>query len=68
MCGRYMLQASPEAIADHFGLPEVPDLLPRSNLAGRRRSALRGAGGVRVPAEARRPSIGRGASDITGLR
>ena len=33
MCGRFTLQASPEAIAEHFSLPEVPDLLPRYNVA-----------------------------------
>jgi len=33
MCGRYSLKTSPEAIAEHFELPEVPDLLPRYNIA-----------------------------------
>ena len=33
MCGRYTLKASPEDVAEHFGLPEVPDLLPRYNVA-----------------------------------
>jgi len=33
MCGRYTLKASPEAIAEHFEVPEFPDLLPRYNIA-----------------------------------
>jgi putative SOS response-associated peptidase YedK len=33
MCGRYTLKAQPDALAEHFGLDEVPDLLPRYNVA-----------------------------------
>ncbi|GAC1546716.1 MAG: SOS response-associated peptidase [Herpetosiphon sp.] len=33
MCGRYTLKSSPQAIADHFMLPEVPTLAPHFNIA-----------------------------------
>lgn len=33
MCGRFTLSAAPEAVAEHFGLGEVPELLPRFNIA-----------------------------------
>lgn len=33
MCGRFTLRSSPQAVAEAFGLAEVPDLLPRSNIA-----------------------------------
>ena len=33
MCGRYTLTATPEEIARHFGLRDVPDLHPRFNVA-----------------------------------
>ena len=33
MCGRYYLLASPADLADLFGLADVPDLLPRYNIA-----------------------------------
>jgi putative SOS response-associated peptidase YedK len=33
MCGRFTLRSSGEAVAEAFGLPEVPDLLPRFNIA-----------------------------------
>ena len=33
MCGRYTLKTSPRTIAEHFELPEVPELLPRFNVA-----------------------------------
>jgi putative SOS response-associated peptidase YedK len=32
MCGRFTLRSSVEAVAEAFGLPEVPDLLPRFNI------------------------------------
>jgi putative SOS response-associated peptidase YedK len=33
MCGRYTLRSPGEAVAEAFGLPEAPDLLPRFNIA-----------------------------------
>src|SRR5262249_43557843 len=33
MCGRFTLRSSGEAAAKAFGLPEVPDLFPRFNIA-----------------------------------
>jgi putative SOS response-associated peptidase YedK len=33
MCGRFNLTANPRAIADLFGLPEIPELPPRYNIA-----------------------------------
>ena len=33
MCGRYTLRSSPTAIAQEFGLFDVPDLSPRLNIA-----------------------------------
>src|SRR5687768_7630114 len=33
MCGRYSLDANPRTIAEHFELVEVPQLLPRFNVA-----------------------------------
>ena len=33
MCGRFTLKADPGAIAERFGRPEAPDLLPRFNVA-----------------------------------
>ena len=33
MCGRFTLRSSPQAVAEAFGLPEVPHLLPRFNVA-----------------------------------
>jgi putative SOS response-associated peptidase YedK len=33
MCGRFTLRSSGEVVAEAFGLPEVPDLLPRFNIA-----------------------------------
>ncbi len=33
MCGRYTLRTPADALADHFGLPEFPDLGPRNNVA-----------------------------------
>src|SRR6516164_2239144 len=33
MCGRFTLRSSGQAVAEAFGLPEVPDLLPRFNVA-----------------------------------
>jgi hypothetical protein len=33
MCDRFTLRSSAEAVAEAFGLPEVPDFLPRFNIA-----------------------------------
>jgi putative SOS response-associated peptidase YedK len=33
MCGRFTLRGSGEMVAEGFGLPGVPDLLPRFNIA-----------------------------------
>jgi putative SOS response-associated peptidase YedK len=33
MCGRFTLRSSPRAVAEAFGLPEVPQLFPRFNIA-----------------------------------
>ena len=33
MCGRYTLKAGPGALAEHFDVPEFPDLMPRYNVA-----------------------------------
>jgi putative SOS response-associated peptidase YedK len=33
MCGRFTLRSPGEAVAEAFALPEVPDLLPRFNIA-----------------------------------
>ena len=33
MCGRFTLRSSGESVAEAFDLPEVPDLLPRFNIA-----------------------------------
>jgi putative SOS response-associated peptidase YedK len=33
MCGRFTLHAPPAAIADAFGLPSIPELTPRYNIA-----------------------------------
>jgi len=33
MCGRYTLYSSPAAVAQEFGLAEVPELFPRFNIA-----------------------------------
>ncbi len=33
MCNRFALPASPEELAEHFGLSEVSALLPRYNVA-----------------------------------
>jgi putative SOS response-associated peptidase YedK len=33
VCGRYTLKASREAIAEAFDLANVPELLPRYNIA-----------------------------------
>jgi putative SOS response-associated peptidase YedK len=33
VCGRFTLRAPPEEIAEHFGLEEVPELVPRFNIA-----------------------------------
>ena len=33
MCGRYTLKATPTDLAEQFGLPAVPDMSPRFNIA-----------------------------------
>ena len=33
MCGRFTLRSTGEVVAEAFGLPEAPDLLPRFNIA-----------------------------------
>jgi putative SOS response-associated peptidase YedK len=33
MCGRFTLRSSPQAVAEEFSLFDVPDLLPRFNVA-----------------------------------
>ena len=33
MCGRFTLKTRGEVLAEHFGLPEVPELVPRFNIA-----------------------------------
>jgi putative SOS response-associated peptidase YedK len=48
MCGRFMLRSSGEAVAEAFDLPDVPDLLPRFNIAPSQTVAV-----VRQPAEAK---------------
>ena len=40
MCGRFTLRSSAEAVAEAFGLPEVPDFLPRFNIAPRQPVAV----------------------------
>ena len=32
MCGRFTLRAPPQAVAQAFGLVDVPELLPRFNI------------------------------------
>ena len=71
MCGRFTLRASPEAVADEFGLDEVPELSARHNIApGREIATIRagGAGAARicamhswglVPGWAKDPAIGQ---------
>jgi hypothetical protein len=33
MCGRFARRSSGESVAEAFGLPEAPDLLPRFNIS-----------------------------------
>jgi putative SOS response-associated peptidase YedK len=33
MCGRYTFRSKPEAVAQHFHLPEPPSMPPRFNIA-----------------------------------
>jgi putative SOS response-associated peptidase YedK len=33
MCGRFTLRSSPQAVAEAFALPDVPELFPRLNIA-----------------------------------
>jgi putative SOS response-associated peptidase YedK len=33
MCGRFTLRTSGKAVTDFFGLPEIPNLWPRFNIA-----------------------------------
>jgi putative SOS response-associated peptidase YedK len=70
MCGRFTLRSPPQAVAEAFGLPEVPDLLPRFNIApGQPVAVVRQQPGAKgrelaflrwglVPAWADDPSIG----------
>ena len=69
MCGRYTLKAPREAIAEAFDLADVPELLPRYNIAptqavpvvrldrasGKRRSRSSNGGSSR-PGPTTRPS------------
>jgi putative SOS response-associated peptidase YedK len=48
MCGRYTLHAPPEAVAGEFGLPAVPSLRARYNVAPRQLVAAVGLGKDRV--------------------
>ena len=70
MCGRYTLKAPREAIAEAFDLADVPELLPRYNIAptqpvpvvrldrasGEREIAHPPAGGSSRPGPTTRPS------------
>jgi putative SOS response-associated peptidase YedK len=70
VCGRFTLRASPEAVAEHFGLDEPPELSARYNIApGQDLATIRAAGGGEsrqlttcnwglVPGWAKAPSIG----------
>ena len=68
MCGRYILTVSGEVLARLFGLDEVPELVPRYNIAPTQRvPVVRAAGGRRrldslrwglVPHWAAEPSVG----------
>jgi putative SOS response-associated peptidase YedK len=70
VCGRFTLRASPEAVADEFGLDEVPELSARYNVTpGREIATVRAAEGAAricemrqwglVPGWAKDPSIGQ---------
>jgi len=70
VCGRFTLRAPPEAVAEHFGLAEPPELSARYNIApGQPVAAIRAGGGGEtrlcelrtwglVPGWAEAPSIG----------
>ena len=70
MCGRYTLKAPREAIAEAFDLADVPQLLPRYNIAPRNRcpwcdstrravsAGSRSSSGGLIPSWANDPSIG----------
>lgn len=44
MCGRFTLRASPREVAEHFGLWQIPDFIPRYNIAPGQQVGI-----VRVP-------------------
>jgi putative SOS response-associated peptidase YedK len=70
VCGRFTLRAPPEAVAEHFGLAEPPELSARYNIApGQAVATIRAAAGEParvcelrtwglVPAWAKDPAIG----------
>lgn len=70
MCGRFTLRAAPEAVAEHFGLAEPPDLSARYNISpGQPVATIRATEGGQqpvcelrtwglVPAWAKSPTIG----------
>ena len=50
MCGRFTLTTSPQQVAEHFGLAEIPELSPRYNIAPTQAVAVvRGTGADRAP-------------------
>lgn len=49
MCGRYTLTQSGEAIAQAFGLAEIPDLAPRHNIAPSQNVAVVGRANAQCP-------------------
>jgi putative SOS response-associated peptidase YedK len=71
VCGRFTLRAPPEAVAEHFGLAEPPELSARYNIApGQPAATIRAADGGEtpvcelrtwglVPAWAESPAIGQ---------
>jgi len=68
MCGRFTLRAAPQELADYFDLTELPDLVPRYNVAPTQLiGAVRDVAGVRqwsflrwglIPRWAKDPKIG----------
>ena len=68
MCGRYTLRSSPKAIAEAFGLADLPDVRPRFNIAPTQQVlAIRQQAGQRqasllhwglIPSWANDPAIG----------
>jgi len=71
VCGRFTLRAAPEAVAEHFGLADPPELSARYNIApGQAVATIRAVGGGEppvcefrtwglVPAWAKSPAIGQ---------